>query len=1087
MVSVDIRKQDNKSHRVHKVGGKVKKRIRNDKTKYSNPKAFTFHSAINASRAIRRIADKDEKKKHIPIVDRTPLEPPPIIVAIVGPTKVGKSTLLRCLVKHYVRHTVSEIRGPITIVTGKTRRVTFVEVNNEINSMIDISKIADLVLLMVDASYGFEMETFEFLNMCQVHGMPRIIGVLSHLDVIKKKEKVKQAKKLLKHRFWTEVYQGAKLFYLSGMVNEHYLKNEIRNLARFISVTKFRPLVWRTTHPYVYCDRYEDLTNPEILRENPRANRSISLYGWVRGTFLKNHSAVHIPGVGDLRIKQISALADPCPLPSKEKMKRSLNERERIIYAPFSGLGGILYDKDAIYIETKGSHVFRKARHELIDALENVKEGLDSKVNRISLKLVRNSRALVDDDGIDDTMGEEVGEQSTSSEDEGSGSSENETKGEEDMDDEMEEEVDDVQEDYRTQRTTSEDWSKLTERATSMYKVKDATRLNWAKLVYAEDEAQPKQSKEEEENEEDLFGGLFRLSSHSSKQLSINHQEDGYCYNESSTSDMIYDRSDGNERWANEEVRDMIADCFVTGKWDNEEDATMQLAANEHASHESEDETSDTEESSMGDSSQDGKETSTEEKEKKSVEESDEAENRIRRMKKEKLKRNFNAEYDETNQHYTQLKEELEAQSKLNKSVFEELDESTRQQLEGFRAGVYVRVEFEQVPVEFVEHFDSTKPYIIGGLLTGEQNIASVQVRIKKHRWYERILKSRDPLIISCGWRRFQTVMIYYIQDHNMRQRFLKYTPEHLYCEAAFWGPITAQNTAFLALQSVDEEMKGFRIAATGVVLNLDKTFQVVKKLKLVGQPYEVFKKSAFIKGMFNTALEVAKFEGAAIRTVSGIRGQVKKALREPPGAFRATFEDKILLRDLVFLRSWVTVPVPRFYTPVSDHLLASDKKWEGMRTVGRLRFERGLKPPQKDDSLYHPVERRPFESAPLVIPKTLQKELPYRLKPKEGALIKKNKGDPLVNMHTVVILEPHESKVHRLMEMLDTVNADKVKKDRAAAEERAKKHRMEMEALEAMRERGIKKSKKAICRLISKREQIKLRKALDATSKDSH
>lgn len=28
-------------------------------------------------------------------------------------------------------------------------------------------------------------------------------------------------------------------------------------------------------------------------------------------------------------------------------------------------------------------------------------------------------------------------------------------------------------------------------------------------------------------------------------------------------------------------------------------------------------------------------------------------------------------------------------------------------------------------------------------------------------------------------------------------------------------------------------------------------------------------------------------------------------------------------------------------------------------------------------------------------------------------------------------------------MEMLDTVNADKVKKDRAAAEERAKKHRM--------------------------------------------
>lgn len=74
------------------------------------------------------------------------------------------------------------------------------------------------VLLMVDASYGFEMETFEFLNICQVHGMPRIMGILSHLDVIKNREKVKNAKKLLKHRFWTEVYQV-----LSFMSHSEYI------------------------------------------------------------------------------------------------------------------------------------------------------------------------------------------------------------------------------------------------------------------------------------------------------------------------------------------------------------------------------------------------------------------------------------------------------------------------------------------------------------------------------------------------------------------------------------------------------------------------------------------------------------------------------------------------------------------------------------------------------------------------------------------------------------------------------------------------------------------------------------------------
>jgi ribosome biogenesis protein BMS1 len=35
--------------------------------------------------------------------------------------------------------------------------LTFVECNNDLSSMIDIGKIADLVLLMIDGSFGFEM------------------------------------------------------------------------------------------------------------------------------------------------------------------------------------------------------------------------------------------------------------------------------------------------------------------------------------------------------------------------------------------------------------------------------------------------------------------------------------------------------------------------------------------------------------------------------------------------------------------------------------------------------------------------------------------------------------------------------------------------------------------------------------------------------------------------------------------------------------------------------------------------------------------------------------------------------------------
>ena len=254
----------------------------------------------------------------------------------------------------------------MTVVSGKSRRLTLIECPNDINSMIDVAKVADLVLLLVDASFGFEMEIFEFLNICQVHGFPRIMGVLTHLDTFKNAKALQRTKKNLKQRFWTEVYQGAKLFYLSGMVHgKEYQKTEVHNLGRFISVMKFRPLVWRTTHPYLLADRLEDVTDPETLRKNEKCDRSVSIcrndlfyfvsiislsrsvsvYGYLRGTMLKANQQLHLAGVGDFPINELAFLPDPCPLPEKAEKRKSLVEKDKSIYAPMSGVGGLVYDK----------------------------------------------------------------------------------------------------------------------------------------------------------------------------------------------------------------------------------------------------------------------------------------------------------------------------------------------------------------------------------------------------------------------------------------------------------------------------------------------------------------------------------------------------------------------------------------------------------------------------------------------------------------------------------------------------------------------------------------------------------------------
>ncbi len=70
---------------------------------------------------------------------------------------------------------------------------------------------------------------------------------------------------------------GAKLFYLSGIRNGKYLQREVLNLARFISVMKFRPLSWRLTHPYLLTDRFEVLSPAFVGHFNKRFNHKLKL------------------------------------------------------------------------------------------------------------------------------------------------------------------------------------------------------------------------------------------------------------------------------------------------------------------------------------------------------------------------------------------------------------------------------------------------------------------------------------------------------------------------------------------------------------------------------------------------------------------------------------------------------------------------------------------------------------------------------------------------------------------------------------------------------------------------------------------
>lgn len=82
------------------------------------------------------------------------------------------------------------------------------------------------------------------------------------------------------------------MFYLSGILHGKYLKRDIKNLARYISLQKYRPLAWRNSHPYILGDRVEDITNPELIRQNKKCDRRVALFGFVHGTTFKENMKV---------------------------------------------------------------------------------------------------------------------------------------------------------------------------------------------------------------------------------------------------------------------------------------------------------------------------------------------------------------------------------------------------------------------------------------------------------------------------------------------------------------------------------------------------------------------------------------------------------------------------------------------------------------------------------------------------------------------------------------------------------------------------------------------------------------------------
>ena len=1029
---------------------------------------------------------------------------------------------------------------------------------------------------MIDGNFGFEMETMEFLNVLSASGMPgNVFGILTHLDLFRKPSTLKDAKKRLKHRFWSELYQGAKLFYLSGVINGRYPDREVHNLSRFLSVMKNpRPLIWRNSHPYCLADRFLDVTPPTVMEETPKCDRTIALYGYLRGTnFPADGARVHIPGVGDLDVSAIEALPDPCPTPfidqaiakvSGKSGRRRLGEKQKVLFAPMSDVGGVLVDKDAVYIDVKTS-TFDK------DAAQGEERGLGERMV-LGLQGERRLLGKADtgvrlfpggeflhhgtDGGKDDGLGRKerrkarvlergLGDNWSEPEDEGFVSGEDDQKvdsgslhgsdmpigrlekafrpipdnangttngmiafaesdsdigsASSDEDRELESglEDSDIDEGEDTEEDAALRWkSDIKDKARDLHNVQRQYRVSdLARLIY-----------------DDALTPAEVVRKWRGENVTVK-SSDGKQSDDEGGEDDIFFRKAKNEDGDGKELEDRMIPEYdyglLTQKWSdlmNLENLRQRFATANLRREDNDNDDYNDENSELGQDEGDGDFDDLEIEPgvdggdtAKSPETSLEAERARNARRKEEYTLRFEEEDREglgrqtepgeagasakeefgEDDWYDAQKAQIQKQLTINRAEFESLDPSSRVRVEGYKAGTYARIVLEKVPYEFATTFNPRFPVIIGGLGPTENRFGFVHVRIKRHRWHKKILKTNDPLIFSLGWRRFQTLPVYSISDSRTRNRMLKYTPEHMHCFGTFYGPLIAPNTGFCCVQSLSNKNPSFRIAATGVVLNVDENTEIVKKLKLTGTPYKIFRNTAFIRDMFSTSLEIAKFEGASIRTVSGIRGQIKRALSKPEGHFRATFEDKVLMSDIVFLRAWYPIKPHRFYNPVTNLLESPSSEiagaeegeagWQGMRLTGQIRASQNLPNPKMKDSAYKPIERPTRHFNPLRVPRALATDLPFKSQIAQMAPQRKQ----TYLQKRAVVLGGEERRARDLMQKLTTLRNEKVEKRRRKQEERKEPFRRKVKENEEKRAEREKRGRDDYWRREGKKRKI--------------
>ncbi|CAB4476433.1 uncharacterized protein OCT59_016602 [Rhizophagus irregularis] len=218
--------------------------------------------------------------------------------------------------------------------------------------------------------------------------------------------------------------------------------------------------------------------------------------------------------------------------------------------------------------------------------------------------------------------------------------------------------------------------------------------------------------------------------------------------------------------------------------------------------------------------------------------------------------------------------------------------------------GARITLHILNVPKEVADSYDQSRPFTIFGLLENEHKTSVMNFVVTRNSDYNEPIRSKDPLILCCGFRRYLASPIYSQNTQgkgtNNVHKFERFLNPGVTCVASIYGPIQFGHSPIMLFKD-NGNVNAPILVATGSFLSSDPKRIIAKRIILTGHPYKIHKKSAVIRYMFFNPEDVLWFKPVQLTTKYGRIGHIRESLGTH-GYMKCVFDSPITQQDTVMM-----------------------------------------------------------------------------------------------------------------------------------------------------------------------------------------